>query len=57
MVDPIQFDKDEKHNEYHPVHVSNWHTVLLNVDEEFNKFRAEFIGKSSPVHFFWAVLT
>ncbi|WP_010232466.1 DUF5996 family protein [Gillisia marina] len=53
MVDPIPLDKDEQHNEYDPEHASKWHTVLLNVDEVFNKFRAEFIGKSSPVHFFW----
>ncbi|WP_262712797.1 DUF5996 family protein [Gillisia hiemivivida] len=36
MVDPIPFDKDEKHNESHSVHASNWYTVLLNVDEVFN---------------------
>lgn len=53
MVDPIPLDKDEQHKEYQPLHASNWHTVLLNVAEVFNKFRAEFIGKSSPVHFFW----
>jgi hypothetical protein len=27
--------------------------VLLSADEVFQKFRSEFIGKSSPVHFFW----
>lgn len=53
MVDPLPFDKDDNHKEYDPVHASNWHRVLLNVDEVFNKFRSEFIGKSSPVHFFW----
>jgi Family of unknown function (DUF5996) len=26
---------------------------LMSVDEVFNQFRAEFLGKSSPVHFFW----
>ncbi len=53
MLDPIPLDQDEKHKEYLPEHASKWHTVLLNVDEVFNNFRAEFIGKCSPVHFFW----
>ena len=53
MVDPIPFYKDKIHKEYNPVHASKFHTVLLNVAEVFNEFRAEFIGKSSPVHFFW----
>lgn len=53
MVDPIPLNEDDTHKEYNPKHASNWHTVLLNVDEVFNNFRAEFIGKSSPVHFFW----
>lgn len=53
IVDPIPFYKDKVHKEYNPAHASKWHTVLLNVDEVFNKFRSEFIGKCSPVHFFW----
>lgn len=53
IADPIPFYKDNKHKEYNPSHASKWHTVLLNVNEIFNQFRAEFIGKSSPVHFFW----
>lgn len=53
MLDPIPLDKDHQHKTYDPGHVSSLHKVLLNVNEVFNVFRAEFIGKSSPSHFFW----
>jgi len=46
-------DVDEHHASYDRVHVENFHRVLVNSDRLLKKFRARFIGKSSPVHFFW----
>jgi hypothetical protein len=33
--------------------VEKFWRILLSVDSVFNQFRADFLGKSSPVHFFW----
>jgi hypothetical protein len=50
---PIPFDEDRVHGSYDPKAVEKFWRILLSVDAVFNQFRAEFIGKSSPVHFFW----
>jgi hypothetical protein len=52
MENPIPFDKNEQ-NIYLPEIASALHLSLLKANEIFTKFRAGFIGKSSPVHFFW----
>ncbi len=53
LVDPKPLDKDVSHGTYHPEHASKLHQALLNSNDVFNKFRAEFVGKCSPSHFFW----
>ena len=53
LIDPIPFHQDEQHNTYNPMHAANLHGALLCSNEVLNQFRAEFIGKCSPVHFFW----
>jgi hypothetical protein len=53
MENVIPFDKDEEHATYNTDHAEKLHTVLLNANEVFTTFRAEFTGKCSPVHFFW----
>ncbi|MGB7149768.1 MAG: DUF5996 family protein, partial [Terriglobales bacterium] len=53
IPDPIAFDKDQVHRSYEPVAVEKFWRILLSVDAVFTEFRARFIGKSSPVHFFW----
>jgi len=53
LQDPIPLDQDNQHKTYDPEQALNLHKVLLNVNAIFNIFRAEFIGKSSPSHFFW----
>ena len=53
IPDPIAFDKDRVHASYDSKAVEKFWRILLSVDSIFNQFRAEFIGKSSPVHFFW----
>jgi hypothetical protein len=53
IPDPIPFDQDQVHRSYDPAAVEKFWRILLSVDAVFGKFRAGFIGKSSPVHFFW----
>ena len=53
ISNPIRFDKDRVHNSYDPAHAQCFWRALLCVDSVFSEFRARFIGKSSPVHFFW----
>ena len=51
--DPIPLDRDEKHRSYDPEYVQRFWRILALSEEVLTKFRAEFIGKCSPVHFFW----
>ncbi len=53
IPNPIPFDEDRVHHSYDPRAVERFWRILLSVDSVFNQFRTEFIGKSSPVHFFW----
>jgi Family of unknown function (DUF5996) len=53
IPDPIAFDKDQVHRSYDAAAVEKFWRILLSVDAVFTEFRARFIGKSSPVHFFW----
>jgi len=53
IPDPIPFDQDGVHRSYDPAAVERFWRILLSVDNVFSRFRAGFIGKSSPVHFFW----
>jgi len=52
MEDPTPLDKDER-NSYVPEIATALHDTLLRSNEVFTQFRAGFIGKCSPVHFFW----
>jgi hypothetical protein len=53
VPDPIPFAEDVVHASYDPEAVSRFHRVLLQVDSIFKEFRGGFVGKASPVHFFW----
>ena len=53
IADPIPFDQDETHAFYDPGYAHRLWRILLSTDTVFKEFRARFIGKSSPVHFFW----
>ncbi|MBK9331353.1 MAG: hypothetical protein IPM96_02860 [Ignavibacteria bacterium] len=53
MENPIPLNLDEHHATYDPRHAANLHQALLKASKVFTQFRAEFIGKCSPVHFFW----
>jgi hypothetical protein len=49
----IPFDQDEQHAAYDPDYANRFWRVLVQADRVFKQFRARFIGKASPVHFFW----
>jgi len=53
IADAIPFDRDETHRAYDAEYANRYWRVLVQADRVFKIFRAGFIGKSSPVHFFW----
>src|SRR4029077_12149062 len=53
IPDPIPFDRDQLHACYDPAAAQKFWSVLLSVQHVLEEFRARFIGKSSPVPFFW----
>jgi len=53
IPNPIPFDEDRAHASYDPKAVEKFWRILLSVDSVLQRFRSGFIGKSSPVHFFW----
>jgi len=53
VPNPIRFDQDTVHASYDPVYAERFWRCLVAIDPIFKEFRARFIGKDSPVHFFW----
>jgi hypothetical protein len=53
IPDPIRFDQDTIHASYDPAYANRFWRILATVDPICKEFRARFIGKASPVHFFW----
>ena len=53
LPQPIRLDLDREHASYDREYVERWWHILLRVAMILGEFRARFIGKSSPVHFFW----
>jgi hypothetical protein len=53
IPDPIGFDVDHTHAAYDPEYAQRFSRVLLQVDRVLKHFRTGFLGKASPVHFFW----
>jgi hypothetical protein len=51
--DKTPFSQDEHHASYDRAYVEHFRRVLINCDRLFKEFRSGFLGKSSPVHFFW----
>ncbi len=52
VPDPIRFDEDTVHASYDAEYAQRFWRVLVQADRLFKVFRARFIGKCSPVHFF-----
>jgi hypothetical protein len=53
LSDPTPFDRDEQHAAYDADYANRFWRALVQVDRVFKEFRSRFIGKVSPVHFFW----
>ena len=53
IPNPIAFDQDVQHASYDPEYASRFWRILVLVDTIFQEFRSGFVGKNSPVHFFW----
>jgi hypothetical protein len=53
IPNPIPFDQDHQHASYDAERVETFWRILLSVDAVFQRFRSSFVGKVSPVHFFW----
>jgi hypothetical protein len=50
---PIRCDMDEAHASYDPVYAQRFWRLLVLTDAVLRRYRSMFLGKSSPVHFFW----
>ena len=53
VANPIAFEDDRQHKSYDPRAAQRFWRALVSSCEVFLEFRSRFIGKSSPVHFFW----
>jgi hypothetical protein len=53
LPEPVRFSQDHRHASYDPDAVRRFLQVLVNADRVFRQFRTSFLGKASPVHFFW----
>lgn len=53
VADAIPFEKDQQHKSYDADAAQRFWRVLVQADRVMKTFRAGFIGKVSPVHFFW----
>jgi hypothetical protein len=51
--DRTPFELDHKHASYDKKYVENFRRILMNADRVLKQFCASFLGKCSPVHFFW----
>jgi hypothetical protein len=53
VPNPVRFTADRQHASYDPEYAHRFWQVLVSCEDIFQEFRAGFIGKDSPVHFFW----
>jgi hypothetical protein len=53
VLNPIPFDEDRVHRSYVADQVTRFFRAMSGADGVLRRFRGEFSGKSSPVHFFW----
>ncbi|TMJ38880.1 MAG: hypothetical protein E6G86_15300 [Alphaproteobacteria bacterium] len=53
IPNPIPFDEDRTHAAYDPDYANRFWRILVSADAILKEFRGRFIGKASPVHFFW----
>ena len=53
MPNPIRFSEDRVHASYDAAAAHRFWRALIQADRIFKLFRSGFLGKASPVHFFW----
>jgi hypothetical protein len=53
LPSPIRFDLDTVHHSYNPVYANRCWRILSQAARVFTNCQCGFVGKSSPVHFFW----
>lgn len=53
VPDPIAFDADEVHRSYDREYARRFWRILAQADRVLKVFRGRFVGKCSPVHYFW----
>src|SRR4030081_1406960 len=53
LPEPICFSQDNEHASYDPDAGRRFLQILVHADRVFKQFRTGFLGKASPVHFFW----
>jgi hypothetical protein len=51
--DLTPYNDDRHHTSYDKAYVERFHQILVRADRLFQEFRGRFVGKCSPVHFFW----
>ena len=50
---PVRFEEDTAHRPYDPAYANRFWRILVQTDRVMNRLRSGFVGKCSPVHFFW----
>ena len=53
VPEPIRFELDTKHRSYDPTAANAFFRALVSMTPVLERFRCRFVGKCSPVHFFW----
>lgn len=53
LANGIPFEIDDTHRQYDREYVARFWRTLVQIDRVFKEFRSRFIGRCSPVHFFW----
>jgi Family of unknown function (DUF5996) len=53
VPNPIPFEQDFEHKAYDGEYARRFWRILIQADRVFTEFRSRFLGKVSPVHFFW----
>ena len=53
VPNPIRFDRDDVHRSYDAAAAQAFWRILVAIKPVLERFRCEFVGKCSPVHFFW----
>jgi hypothetical protein len=53
IPDPIRFELDTTHASYDPEYAQRFWRILVRTAQVMQELRGRFIGKCSPVHFFW----